>query len=95
MPPTNDVDFTCNSTSDIGTCFRQLAVPFHIQNHSRVICIYSCIYMKDTAFNLLLLCVLSQGLTEFMYVSGFSLLSKNESRNSLLYPVHSDYVQVG
>jgi hypothetical protein len=28
--PTNDVDFTCNSTSDVGTCFRQLAVPFHI-----------------------------------------------------------------
>jgi hypothetical protein len=38
-PPTDDVDFTCNSTSDIDTCFRGLAVPFHIQYHSRDICI--------------------------------------------------------
>jgi hypothetical protein len=30
MVPTNDVDFTWNSTSDIGTCFRELAILFHI-----------------------------------------------------------------
>jgi hypothetical protein len=28
--PTNDVNFTCNSTSDTVTCFTELAVPFHI-----------------------------------------------------------------
>jgi hypothetical protein len=43
--PTNDVDFTCNSTSDIGTYFTELAVPFHIQYHYRDICIYTCKYI--------------------------------------------------
>jgi hypothetical protein len=55
--PTNDIDFTCNSTSDIGTCFRELAVPFHLQCHSRAVVLkcgnwsFLCLYFKMSKFS--------------------------------------------